>query len=397
MSSRSIPRVGMLWEQFAAYHVDRVQAVARRLEGRAEVLAVEVATTSATYAWSPSGNVEGASKLTLFPGASYERIGRIRRWRAQFAALWRCRVVLVGVSYAEPDIVLLSWALRLIGRKVVVMTESKFDDRQRSVFGEMLKAMALACYSAAIVGGRRQASYMRFLGFRRRLVLPGYDCVDVQRIRDQARTRHGQSAPSFAERDFIYVGRFVRKKNLETLLDAYAEYVRQAGPAARWLRLVGSGPLEAVLRERCERLGLGERVVFHGFREAEEVSGLLAGALALILPSREEQWGLVVNEALAVGLPVVVSSAVGSRDALVRNLINGFVIEPGSSVGLAEAFARIASDEELWKRLSVQSQERAWLGDAERLADAVELLLDPQSERAREGLGRFGAALDEVD
>ena len=75
--------VALLFAQFSAYHIDRCEAVARRFAGRAEVLAVEVATTSATYAWEVSGAVAGARKLTLFPGASYERVGWPRRLWAQ--------------------------------------------------------------------------------------------------------------------------------------------------------------------------------------------------------------------------------------------------------------------------------------------------------------------------
>ena len=76
-------RIGILFAQFAAYHVDRIEAAARRLAGRAEVIAVEVAQASATYAWLPSGEVNGATKRMLFTGKAYERIGRWRRLRAQ--------------------------------------------------------------------------------------------------------------------------------------------------------------------------------------------------------------------------------------------------------------------------------------------------------------------------
>ncbi|MGB7656537.1 MAG: hypothetical protein WBL74_13770, partial [Novosphingobium sp.] len=196
-------RIGLLFAQFAAYHIDRCEAVGRRMEGRANVLAVEVATSSATYAWHASGDVAAARKLTLFPGASYDSIPWPRRLLSQFRALRRCHLVLVGIGYNEPDIIVLSLLLRLWGVQVIVMSDSKFDDKPRRAGFELIKAAVLAPYSAAIVGASRQLAYFRFLGFRRRVILPGYDGVGVERIRAMG---GGQLAPGgkpYAERDFV--------------------------------------------------------------------------------------------------------------------------------------------------------------------------------------------------
>ena len=390
MTATRLPRVALLFAQFSPYHVDRCEAVARRLAGRYEVLAAEVATRSEVNAWDPSGTVSGVRKLTLFPGAVYEDVAWPRRAWGQFKALRGCRMVLVGVPYNEPDIIVLSWLLRLLGVRVVVLSESKFDDSQRSAAFELVKGLVLAPYRAAIVGARRQASYFRFLGFRRRPVLPGYDGVGLDRIRALA----GPLSAPYGQRPFVYIGRFVAKKNLTGLVEGYARYAAAAGIAARRLVLAGSGEEEAAIRARASALGVSHLIDFPGYRDAAGVARLLAGAVALVLPSTEEQWGLVVNEALAVGLPAIVSTQVGSRDALVRNLVNGFVIEPGSRDGLAAAMAALADDEALWRRMVAASHARSWLGDTERLADAVELLLDPGAAGAAERLREFDRMLD---
>lgn len=378
--------VALVWTQFAAYHMDRCEAVGRRLQGRARVLAVEVATTSSVYAWEPSGEIAGTNKLTLFPGAAYEQIPPLRRFRRQFAALRRCDVVFTGVSPAEPDMIALSWLLRLWGVRVIALNESKFDDMQRSARFELMKSMVLAAYRGAIVGATRHVAYYRFLGFKRRRVLPGADGVGVDRIRAEA----ASAAPGpFTQRPFLYVGRFVAKKNLLTLVDGYARYVTQAGPGARTLVLAGSGELEPALRARVAELGLGDRVSFPGFLRAEEVSRKLAEAVALLLVSSEEQWGLVVNEALAAGIPVIVSDQVGSRDALVRNLVNGFTVPPHSVEAIAAAMLAMTRDEAQWQAMAQASRDKAWLGDAERFADAVELMIDPSAEPAASRIQLF--------
>ena len=393
MSAAKVPDVALLFAQFSAYHVDRCEAVATRLAGRCRVLAVEVATRSATYEWDPSGTVAGARKLTLFPGASYDEVAWPRRLWAQLCALWRCRMVLIGIGYNEPDVIALSWLLRLFGVRVVALSESKFDDFERSASFELGKTLALGAYQGAIVGGGRHAAYFRFLGFRRRPVLPGYDTVGLDRVRAMG----GPAAPAgaaYAARPFVFVGRFVAKKNLTALIEGYGQYAAAAGSQTRRLVLVGSGPDEAAIRAAVAENGVTGLVDFPGFLDPAAVAKELAGALALVLPSTEEQWGLVVNEALAFGLPAIVSTSVGSRDVLVRNLVNGYVIEPGSRAGLAAAMTALAGDEARWREMVAASHERAWLGDVERLADAAELLLYPRATDAAARIAEFRQALE---
>lgn len=373
------PRIAMLWEQFAPYHIDRIEAAAARLANRADIVGIEVATASETYDWPPSGAVRGAEKRTLFPQMTYEAVGAWRRFRAQLRTAWGCRLVMIGIGYNRPDVLLLGWVLRLTGHRVVMMSDSKYDDRQRSVWTELGKSLLLRCFNAALVAGHRQEAYFRFLGFGARPILQGYDTISAERIRAEAAVP--QSDPvRFEDRPFLFVGRFVPKKNLPTLLDAYASYVASAGDQARRLRMVGSGELEDQLRQRCAELGIADRVAFTGFLNSREIAVEMRGALALLLISTEEQWGLVVNEAVALGLPVILSSTVGAYDLLVRNLLNGVVVETDSTAGVAAAMAHVAADEARWQHLSQASQDRAWYGDADRFADAVEQLLDDRTQ-----------------
>ena len=369
----TLPQIAILFSQFAAYHVDRVEAAARRLRGRAEILAVEYATTSATYAWEPAEGFEHARHITLFPGQSYDDIGHLQRFRAAMKAVKGAKTVCIGVPYSERDIIALSWRLSATGKQVVMMTESKFDDFPRRLAKEAAKARILSAYDAAIVGGMRQRDYLRFLGLADKPILPGYDTVGLDRIRAQGASER----PRWEDRDFLYVGRFVEKKNLLRLLAGYARYRELAGPTARGLVLAGDGEMAGALRDQA-----GEGVTFTGFLRAEEVSQRLSRALALCLVSTEEQWGLVVNEASAFGVPSIVSDAVGSRDALVRAGVTGHVVEPQSTEGIARAMLALSQSEAGWQRYSDATAQRAHLGDTERFADAIEALFDPDSPGA---------------
>ena len=176
------------------------------------------------------------------------------------------------------------------------------------------------------------------------------------------------------ERHFTAVARFVPKKNLFLLLEAYALYRRRAGAEPRRLVLCGDGPLMDDLRADADRRDLGDLVSFPGFVQTDEVARLLASSLALVLPSTEEQWGLVVNEALAMGVPVLVSDNVGARDTLVRTAVNGYVFEPDNGEGLSRLMERLAGDEGEWRRLSEAAARFAPLGDVARFVDGVRVL-----------------------
>lgn len=380
-----LPQVAIVFSQFAAYHVDRIEAAARRLAGRAEVLGVEIATASRTYAWETARAIVGARHVTLFPGATYEEIGWRTRYAAAREALAGADTVCIGVPCSEPDILALSWRLAAAGKRMVLMSESKFDDAPRLLWRERAKAHALRPYRAAIVGGPRQRDYLRFLGFGRRPILPGYDTVGVERIRQQA----GIPSRPWAMRDFLYVGRFVEKKNLPVLLAAYARYRALSPVPPRRLVLAGDGELAPQLRAEA-----GEGVVFTGFLRAEDVARRIGNALALCLVSTVEQWGLVVNEAAALGVPAIVSSPVGARDALVRSGVAGFVVEPQSVDGIARAMLALAADEATWQRHSAATLKGAPLGDTERFADAIEALLFPQGE-AEQRIEAFWRAVEQ--
>lgn len=387
------PRVGLAFDQFAPYHVDRCEAVAARLAGRCDVVAVEVASASQTYAWKPSGEVRGATKITLFPSVASESIGTLRKFRALFGALWRCHWVFIGIPSSAPEIVLLSWVLPLVGTKVVMMTESKYDDLPRRIGFEFLKALLYIPYRGAIVGGRRQVEYLRFLGFDKRPVLPGYDTVNLDRVRDQSGHPPAPHGKPFAERSFLFVGRFVEKKNLLTLIDAYARYRERAGANARGLVLVGSGAMREPIDRTIAWHGLESAVSFPGFLDADEVAQTMSASLALLLPSTEEQWGLVINEAIACGLPVIASEAVGARDSLVREFENGYVCRSDSVEGIAQAMFEMGADEARWRAMCERSLELNWLGHTDRFADAVETMIEGQSSPARADIVRLEQTL----
>jgi glycosyltransferase involved in cell wall biosynthesis len=99
-------------------------------------------------------------------------------------------------------------------------------------------------------------------------------------------------------------------------------------------------------------------VCFPGFAHREDLAGLYAFAETLVLPTHSDPWGLVVNEAMACGLPVIVTSVAGCTADLVENGVNGYVLPPGDPKKLAAAIDSLARNPSLTKQMSARSTER---------------------------------------
>jgi glycosyltransferase involved in cell wall biosynthesis len=134
----------------------------------------------------------------------------------------------------------------------------------------------------------------------------------------------------------LFVGRLVEVKNLNFLLDVFAEYVSENGNAV--LVLVGDGTKNAELLELAEQLNLKNNVIFAGRYENESLYAWYPVADYLILPSTSETFGAVVNESLIVGVPVICSSLAGASCLI--NDMNGRTFNPYDKRELLEIFQK---------------------------------------------------------
>lgn len=362
--------MALVWENLGPSHIDRIGACAASGLG---VTAIEFHAKSQVYQWE-EGEAQGARRVTL-AGPDERLGGLIQAWRL-YRALIRSRAEAIFLcDYQRLVVFWAALALRLSGRRVFTMLCSKFDDYPRFWWRELAKIMLLAPYRGAIVGSERSTAYLHLLGFRRRPVLCGYDSLSIARIQGG-----GQAAasPGHAERDFLIVARLVTKKNLAFAIRAYAGW-RQQAVHPRKLRIIGYGEQEAELRSLVAELELGDAVVFPGVANSAEVFQAMRAALCLILPSIEEQFGLVVIEALACGLPVLVSSNAGAVDGLLDNGVNGWVIDPYRPAALEAAMGLLDRDAAAWSGASAAALASAPRGDASYFAAAVhQLIADAQ-------------------
>ena len=150
----------------------------------------------------------------------------------------------------------------------------------------------------------------------------------------------------------LYSGKLVEKKRPSDLLKAF-EYISRTQKAV--LVYVGAGSLEPELKQYAEAKHLP--VFFAGFRNQTELPKWFAIADVFALPSGEEPWGLVVNEAMCFRLPIVASDQVGATGDLVRGGVNGFVFRAGDARSLSEHLQALLSDPVLRAKFGQKSRE----------------------------------------
>lgn len=329
LSTSASPTIAVCVPRIGPYHAARLRAA----RDRGRLTAVETRRTDQEYAWDEVRDLGLVERRTLLPPGGPDPSGRQIRSR-MFDVLDSIRPAAVAVTgWSELDALsALDWCAR---RRVpaVMMSESQERDAPRSWIKERIKRVLVGYCSAALVGGTPHARYIEKLGMPADRIFTGYDVIDndwFARGAAAARARDAElrSELRLPQQYFLASSRFIEKKNLERLLRAYARYRLQAGEAAWHLVLLGCGPLQGNLERCVQELSIAPFVRFAGFQQYDELPQYYGLAGAFIHASTVEQWGLVVNEAMATGLPVLVSNACGCAADLVQEGRSGFLFDP---------------------------------------------------------------------
>jgi glycosyltransferase involved in cell wall biosynthesis len=324
-------------------------------------------------------------RYTLFPETPWPRIRRrdaVRRLHACLNEIRPAVVCINGWSFGGA-IAALIWCL---SNRVpaIVMCDSTAFDHQRRWWKEAVKQRIVSLCSAALVAGSPHRDYLVALGTTPDRIFMGYDAVDNDHFRSGARAARGMESDlrvrlALPQRYFMACCRFTPKKNLSRLIRAYARYRQSAGSTAWSLVIVGEGELKDELVALRDRLGLGASVQFAGPKNYLELPAYYGLASAFVHASTTEQWGLVVNEAMASGLPVLVSERCGCAQDLVQPGVNGILFNPTDIDALARAMRDVARESCDRQAMGQASQEIVahWSPDhfAKNLAKAAEAAL----------------------
>lgn len=472
--------------RFGPYHHARLRAAHEVLSPLGwEVIGLEVAGTDSTYAWDQTkGLDDGPRVVTAFPGRVHEEITAAEYRQVLLPLLDSLRPDAMAIAgWGSTDALMcLSWCRKNDVRRFV-MSETRAADGKRVWWKEILKRYLISRFDGALVGGKSHRDYLLSLGMKSGRIAFGYNVVDNghfwkktedyktqdtraedggqrSKVGGQESGERGQGAAAKPQDQglrtvphvpdsgaaarltpyFLASNRFIERKNLARLIDAYALYVKrqesgdggkesgvrgqgaevrgqksdgapprstrhQAPSTPLWqLCLLGDGELKPSLIAQCQRLGLqviesapwevssspskikfqqsslvnrsaaappapgvgpltsdlrtvtfssslspdscpltSGLVFFPGFRQIEELPHFYTHAGCFIHPAMEEPWGLVINEAMACGLPILSSGNVGAAEELVVDGVNGWIFDAESVEEMAYALGRMAT------------------------------------------------------
>ncbi|UQY42860.1 glycosyltransferase [Mixta hanseatica] len=209
-------------------------------------------------------------------------------------------------------------------RKNAVVIESSILETRMTGIAGRLKKLFLTRMGAAYPSGILQKEILAHLGFSGKIYIT--HGVGVANPPREAHS-HAHQAVSHDDLKYLYVGRLAPEKNLSLLIDVFNETGEQ-------LIIAGSGPDTDDLQKKAKN-----NITFLGYINNRELENIYRQCDAFILPSLAEPWGLVVEEALSLGLPVIISDRVGCKEDLVKE--NGIVFKATSKDSLKKALNKM--------------------------------------------------------
>lgn len=357
-SPRPVKHIAIQFARFGPYHIARIDSAAERLlEKGWKVTGLETASTDETYSWDQESHEIDWNWRTVFPSTPVERIPQSKIKTSFYVELDDLSPDAVAIAgWGFPDArACLSWCKR--NRKTaILMSETRRSDGDRIWWKEWIKGRIVRQFDSALVGGSSHRDYLIQLGLAADQIALGYNVIGNDFFSSRARQFEHSFTPEKSRHLFLASNRFISRKNLPRLIRAFAQLSREHSASSWDLCLLGDGEQKNDLQKLCHAIELNvvesspwetapksfrPTVFFPGFRQVDELPHFYACADCFIHPALAEPWGLVINEAMACGLPVLSSTNVGAAEELLDEGGNGWSFNPISIDSLAHSMKRI--------------------------------------------------------
>lgn len=248
--------------------------------------------------------------------------------------------VLIVNGWMDRSYILVALLRRVFGTKVILASDNVWIGSKRQQVARLLGRLGFfrSLFTHAWVPGELQFSFVNSLGIPHERIIYGLYCADICSLGDIYRLRWQgfKSKPKSTSeglRTILYIGRFETCKGVLDLIEAWKNIEQKI---IGWrLVMIGSGSIRLL---SCPK----RRIEVLGFLQPDELKNWLLKADCAVMPSHTEPWGVVVHEATASGLPIIVSDEVGSASMFFSQEFNGYSFQARSVVCLEKSLLKIA-------------------------------------------------------
>lgn len=356
-------RVMILYEHCSPHQVTAVEAARQHfLVHQHELIPVEFYSRSADYGWTLSDKQRSENWLCLFPGKQLVSNSELYRAIVRQVKALSIDVLVINGWYGRTTW-WLAFLKAFIGCKLVIVSDSVAWDAPRTWWKELPKKVLLKRFDAGFVAGQPQSQYLQSLGMASNRLSQGNDVVD-NALYEAIPIR---SNPVNRKMVIGTAARLIPKKNLGDGIRAIAAFKKKHPEHQFEWKIAGRGPLEEELKQLAGELQVP--VVFPGYVGYYDMPGFYAGLDLYWQPSSSEPWGLVVNEAMASGLPVLVSDRCGCAMDLVTPA-TGWIHELGIE-GMVHGLDRAFAESHRWPELGGNARLLIQQWDCQRFAQGL--------------------------
>jgi len=314
----------ILWSKYKGRVFSSLYALANKQKDEVNITQI-ASTSSERVGLSALDTSYHQYPYQLMFDTVYDKIPKWQLYKTLFLSVWNSRaglIILPGYHQVEYWVMLLACMLKRTPRAVFV--DSTRYDNPISWVKDVLKRVFFSCCDCFFCYGTRSKEYLMGLGVPERKINIRFQAAALPHDYNAADVLIRRLSLDYcsATSSFLYVGRLSQEKSLDILLMAFQKLL--SGGVNANLVLVGNGPLLADLQAQARELGIENSVNFAGSADLEKLTGYYLAATCLILPSRSEPWGLVVNEALSYGCPAIVSNNCGCVVDLISDGETGY-------------------------------------------------------------------------
>jgi glycosyltransferase involved in cell wall biosynthesis len=225
---------------------------------------------------------------------------------------------------------------------LILWSETTEIDNPNPWYKKRIKKFMTSIYDGAIVAGNRHKVFLQSIGF-----------IDVRIEVVGNVVNNAIFKPEFElnnrNNSILFVGRLLKIKNVTTLINAFS-LIKKQFPDWK-LKIVGSGPEQTRIEQQILNLKLDSSVELLGLRQPDELIQLYRSEGIFVLPSYSEPWGLVVNEAMASGMPCVLSHQCGSSE-MIENYKSAVLFDATKIEELADSLKIVMDNQQLRTALS---------------------------------------------